>query len=58
MLVPHLGAKFVAGSTTAAGRLVLARNDGTTFPAALVVVPGGSIVDNEDGTITVTLPDP
>lgn len=57
MAIPNLGAKAVAGEVTGNGVVKLFLDDDSIVDVPLVVIPGGSIVDNEDGTITVTIPD-
>lgn len=59
MAILDLGEKAVAGEMTGTGLVkIFLAPGGVIVDLPLVVVPGGSIVDNSDGTITITLPDP
>lgn len=59
MAIQDLGEKAVAGEMTGTGLVkIFLAPGGAIVDLPLVVVPGGSIVDNSDGTITITLPDP
>lgn len=58
MGIPNLGPKAVSGEMTATGNLKLFLDDDSHVDVPAVFVPGASIVDNSDGTITVTMPDP
>ncbi len=58
MAIPNLGPKAVAGEMTDNGVVKLFLDDASIVDVPMVVVPGGSIVDNSDGTITITIPDP
>lgn len=59
MAIPNLGPKAVAGEMTGTGVVkIFLDQGGAIVDLPLVVVPGGSITDNADGTITITLPDP
>lgn len=58
MAILNLGPKAVAGEMTGTGVVKIFLDDGGTIvDLPLVVVPGGSVVDNDDGTVTITLPD-
>jgi len=57
MAIPNLGPKAVAGEMTGTGVVKIFLDDDSIVDLPMVVVPGGSIVDNEDSTITITLPD-
>lgn len=48
------GPKFVSGQTNSHGRIVLAREDGTHSTPFPMLMLKGTIVDNEDGTVTIT----
>ncbi|MCH9731624.1 MAG: hypothetical protein K0U84_18440 [Actinomycetia bacterium] len=59
MAIPDLGEKAVAGEMTGTGLVkIFLAPGGAIVDLPLVVIPGGSVVDNGDGTVTVTLPDP
>lgn len=55
MAIPNLGAKAVAGEVTGNGVLKLFLDDDSIVDAPVVFVPGGSVVDNGDGTVTITI---
>ena len=48
------GPKFVTGQTNSHGRIVLTREDGTVSTPLPLLMLKGSIVDNGDGTVTIT----
>ena len=59
MAIPNLGPKAVAGLMTNNGVVkIILDQGGAIVDIPMVVVPGGSVADNSDGTVTVTLPDP
>lgn len=48
------GPKFVSGVTNSHGRIVLTREDGTKSTPWPMLMLKGTIVDNEDGTVSIT----
>jgi hypothetical protein len=56
MAIPRLGPKAVAGIFTDAGVLKLFLDDDTHLDVPLVMSASGSIVDNADGTVSITIP--
>lgn len=48
------GPKFVTGQTNSHGRIVLTREDGTKSTPFPMLMLRGTIVDNGDGTVTIT----
>lgn len=51
-----VGAKFVSGEIVS-GEIVLAREDGTTAAPPPLLMFEGTLVDNGDGTYTLTVPE-
>ena len=59
MAILNLGPKAVDGLMADLGVIkIVLDQGGAIVDLPVVAVPGGSIVDNENGTITITLPDP
>ena len=59
MAIQDLGPKAVAGEMTGTGVVkIFLDQGGAIVDLPMMVVPGGSVVDNGDGTVTITLPDP
>ncbi len=56
MGIPNLGPKPISGYVTDSGVVKLVLDDGSFLDLPLVLVPGGSIVDNGDNTISITIP--
>ncbi len=48
------GPKFVTGQVNSHGRIVLTREDGTQSLPFPMLMLKGTIVDNADGTVTIT----
>ena len=48
------GPKFVSGVTNSHGRIVLTREDGTKSTPFPMLMLKGTIVDNGDGTVSIT----
>jgi len=58
MATAGFGPKAYAGLFTDVGRLKLFLDDGTFNDPPVVMSASGAVVDNGDGTVTVTIPDP
>lgn len=56
MGIPRLGPKPVAGIFTDAGVLKLFLDNDDILDVPLVMSASGSVVDNGDGTVSVTIP--
>lgn len=48
------GPKFVSGQVNSHGRIVLTREDGTKSTPFPMLMLKGTIVDNGDGTVSIT----
>lgn len=56
MAIPDLGEKAVAGEITGTGLVkIFLAPGGAIVDLPLVVIPGGSISDNGNGTVTITI---
>lgn len=56
MGIPNIGPKFVSGSVSSTGRIILVRDDGTVDHSPMVMCLGTVTDVTEDGIVNIDFP--